>query len=195
MKNKEIESSLQSNLLIQLKDLFIFIVLIFFFFLIVDGLEQKIIRIPFVTALIDFLSMNILHITSWFLSHVAGISNSVSGYIITLQNGAMLEMQYGCSGYKQIVLLLLLFICIRGSWKQKIWYIPVSIIALHILNTLRFIGIAISLEYYPQHFHFIHDWIFRPFIYLAIFMLWVIWVEYIAKRKTSKEESSIQQKS
>ena len=29
----------------------------------------------------------------------------------------------------------------------------------------------------PDHWHFTHDWILRPFFYVVIFLLWVWWVE------------------
>jgi hypothetical protein len=32
---------------------------------------------------------------------------------------------------------------------------------------------------WPQHWDFSHDYLFRPFFYLVIFLLWVWWVEKI----------------
>ncbi|MDP1623939.1 MAG: exosortase/archaeosortase family protein [Bacteroidales bacterium] len=163
------------------KDLLRFFIIIIPFFLIYEYFEPAFIKIPVVVNILDFLTLHILNLTSWALSTIFNISNTIENDMVVLPNGQQLQMQFGCSGLQQFILTFFLLVLLPGPWKHKLWFIPVSLIVIHFFNVVRFIGIALQLSHTSNHFHFIHDWVFRPFIYLIIFLVWVAWVELIAK--------------
>ena len=92
----------------------------------------------------------------------------------------------GCSGFKQFLQWIVLMVFFPGPWKQKLWFIPLGLVMVHLVNIFRIDVLVIILDYYPQHWHFTHDWILRPFFYVVMFGMWVIWVErfYQPKKKT-----------
>jgi len=80
-----------------------------------------------------------------------------------------------------------------GPWKHKLWFIPVGVFIVHLTNLFRIIGLSVVLINYSDYWKFSHDNLFRPFFYVVIFIMWVIWVEYFYKKKKhpSKKSASI----
>ena len=172
-----------------LSGLVVFALIITFFHLLYKYFEPDIISIPIVSEIIEFLTNNLLITNSWIMEHLFSIRCVSEGDVLELPNGFKIEMQFGCSGLQQFFLVIILFLIYPGSWKAKTWYIPVSIVVIHVLNLIRLIGISLYSANDGGHFDFIHNWIFRPFIYLGIFLLWVAWVEVINKKNQGKRIS------
>lgn len=170
------------NALKGFRGLLLFVVINTLFHFLYKHFEADIISINFISVIIVFLTGNLLISTNWILEHVFAVHSVIEGDMLILPNGFSIEMQSGCSGLQQLVLLILLFLIYPGQWRHKLWFIPVSLIGLHLLNFIRFTGMSLYSAFYPAHFHVVHDWIFRPFIYLGIFLLWVVWTERINKK-------------
>ena len=170
-----------------LSGLVVFALIITFFHLLYKYFEPDIISIPIVSEIIEFLTNNLLITNSWIMEHLFSIRCVSEGDVLELPNGFKIEMQFGCSGLQQFFLVIILFLIYPGSWKAKTWYIPVSIVVIHVLNLIRLIGISIYSANDGRHFSLVHDWIFRPFIYLGIFLLWIVWVEVINKKTREKK--------
>ena len=158
-----------------LRGLFLFIIIISFFHLLYKHFENIIVQLPWISSIIATLVELLLISCSWCLNHIFGISSIVSGDLLILPNHLQIQMLPGCSGFQQLFLITIIILIYPGPWKQKIWFIPLSVIVVHLFNSFRFVGIACYCEFYPQHSRFVHDWIFRPLIYMAIFVLWILW--------------------
>ncbi len=85
-----------------------------------------------------------------------------------------------CSGLKQFYQIFFLLLIFPGNWKPKVWYIPLGMIILYLVNIMRIIILAYVLKYFPEYWHFSHDWILRPFFYVVIFYLWITYVKKLA---------------
>src|SRR5690606_31585355 len=55
-----------------------------------------------------------------------------------------------CNAISLFILFSIFIIAYPGNQKNKLWYIPVGLIAIHILNILRVIALALIANYYPQ---------------------------------------------
>ena len=64
-----------------------------------------------------------------------------------------------------------------GPWKHKRWYIPAGLVIIEWTNAIRICGILMMQIPWPNSFHLAHDYIFKVFFYLVIFLMWVLWVE------------------
>ena len=157
-----------------LRGLGLFVVIITVFHLLYKYFELEIIELPFIVSIVDWLIKMLLISCSWVLNHIFGIQNIISGDLLVLPNQFKIQMLPGCSGFQQFFLVIILLILYPGPWKHKLWFIPLGVIIIHILNLSRFVFIAIYSSWFPAHFHFVHDWIFRPFIYAGIFALWLL---------------------
>lgn len=52
-----------------------------------------------------------------------------------------------------------------------------GLVIIHLTNIFRIIILSVVVMNWPQQWDFIHLWIMRPFFYVVIFIMWVIWVE------------------
>jgi len=86
-------------------------------------------------------------------------------------------VHYSCSGLKQFLQWIVLMVFFPGPWKHKLWFIPFGLVIIHLVNIFRITGLTILLKYYPEHWQFTHDYLYRPFFYVVMFLLWVWWVE------------------
>lgn len=169
-----------------LMGLMLFAVIITFFHLVYKYFEPDIIEISLISSFLDWITRILLVSCSWVLNNIFSIKSIINGEILVLPNQFMIHMKPGCSGLQQFFLVTILFILYPGPLKYKLWYIPLGILIVLFLNIIRFIGISLYSNWHPDHFRFVHDWIFRPFIYFIIFLLWVVWDTQVYRRSGEK---------
>ena len=93
-----------------------------------------------------------------------------------------------CASLKQWLHWLFLMLLFPGPWKHKLWYIPAGLVIVEWTNVVRICGVLMMQIPWPNSFHIAHDYIFKVFFYLIIFLMWVIWVECF-KNKTKESHS------
>ena len=120
----------------------------------------------------------------WVDRHLLGIDvvAEENNYMHFLKNDNYIIINNSCSGLKQILQFVLLFLIYPGPWNKKLWYIPLGALAVHLTNIFRIAGLSVVTINYPQYWAFSHDYIFRPLFYVVIFSMWVLWVEKLAKK-------------
>ncbi len=134
--------------------------------------------IPGVIETAEWLA-NMVFRASYFIIQHTYDSQALAetGNTIRFSNGGYITVNESCSGLKQFYQIIVLFFLFPGPLKQKTWFIPLSIAIMHFTNIIRIILLGIVTLWLPDYWHFVHDWILRPFFYVVIFMLWVWWVE------------------
>jgi exosortase family protein XrtF len=99
-------------------------------------------------------------------------------------------IEHGCNGLILMVLFAAFILAFPGPWRQKMWFIPLGIVAIYLINALRVIGLAINHMYAQTSFDFNHKYTFTILIYGAIFLFWMLWVNRFsgiyAKKVNSK---------
>jgi len=96
---------------------------------------------------------------------------------VIFENNNYISISSGCSGLKQQLQFIVLFLFLRGSLLKKLWFIPLGMVLIHISNLLRLTLLSFVLIYCPGKWNLFHDDIFRFFSYSLIFIMWVWWVE------------------
>jgi exosortase/archaeosortase family protein len=120
----------------------------------------------------------------WALQHLTTIDFTTDPETRTFWNaGGSVFITAGCSGFKPFLQWIFLMLLFPGPWKHKLWFIPAGLFITHLVNIFRIDSLVVILGYYPQHWHFTHDYILRPFFYVVMFGLWVFWVEKITPQK------------
>ncbi len=82
---------------------------------------------------------------------------------------------YPCNGLELFALFTGFVMAYPGPIIKKLWFIPLGIISIHILNLLRVIGLALLSYYAPEKLEFNHTYTFTFLIYTYVFMLWMLW--------------------
>jgi exosortase/archaeosortase family protein len=145
----------------------------------------------------DFYSRVILEMegivskqSCWVITSVLQIPSSLANQTIKLSNSWGITIGEGCTGLKQTIQALLLFLIYPGLWKHKAWFIPLSVIIIHLTNISRIVLLAIAMNLNFPSISFIHGTILRFLFYGVIFALWYIWENKIRTQPSTLPTSS-----
>jgi exosortase/archaeosortase family protein len=110
------------------------------------------------------------------------------GTTFVFANGQSSEIAWGCTALKQAFIFICIIAFSRGSWKNKWWFILVSLPIIHAINVLRIILVGVVLDSHPHYFELAHTFFFKYFFYFLIFLLWVLWEECFYLRPLKKKQ-------
>lgn len=128
----------------------------------------------------EWLSVNIIDVTGGFFS-LFNADFFMRYRIIGLTGAAGLEIVDGCNGLEAIGLFIGFVMAYPGDNVKRAFFIPMGILAIYLVNVGRIITLAIMQLHYPQWFDFAHDYSTSAIFYIAIFMMWVVWMHYGGK--------------
>lgn len=135
----------------------------------------------------DWLAEQVFIVSLWINRNILGLLvTTEEPNIMWFSNGGYVQVNESCSGLKQFYQIIVLFVLFPGKWKHKLWFIPMSIMIMHIVNILRIVILSVMVLWKPEYWTFTHDWILRPGFYVVIFLLWVWWVEKFSHRVRKK---------
>ena len=134
----------------------------------------------------------------WVLQHIFDIDITTitdRRLIATLSNeGGFVKVVIApeCASLKQWMHWLFLMLLFPGPWKHKAWFIPAGLVIIEWTNVVRICGILLMQRQWPgpNTFHIAHDYVFKVFFYLVIFLMWVLWVELFKNKKQLKESTT-----
>ena len=136
----------------------------------------------FMYGLMGMMAKEVYRESVWMIAGMYDIVRVDETMYIYFQDGDIMYVTRGCSGLKQMIQFALLMLVFPGPWKKKLWFIPLGIVIMHLTNLFRMVGLGVIMNNWPEHWHFSHDYIFRPLFYLVIFLLWVWWVERMRQK-------------
>ena len=137
---------------------------------------------------------------SWFDASCRGLTQIVAWFINLFPNKQNLLVQndmlkfptegnvwiriiWGCLGFKQMLIYSGIILFYWGPFLKKLWYIPMGCLILSIYNVIRIATSVWLTDGNPERFQSLHDGILRYIYYTIVFLLWVVWEEFIVKKK------------
>ncbi len=90
-----------------------------------------------------------------------------------------------CNAISLFMLFIVFIIWYPGHQKSKLWFIPLGIITIHILNIFRVVGLALVAKFAPTWLDFNHSYTFTFIVYAYIFILWIWWVNKFSGKTAS----------
>lgn len=97
-------------------------------------------------------------------------------------NSSILIYQ-GCSGFGEMKKVALFFLLYPGPLKQKLWFIPASLLFVYGIAIIRMVGLSLAVVYRPDLWDFVHTRLMTFLFYGAMFGLWVVYVEYVKPKR------------
>jgi len=94
----------------------------------------------------------------------------------------------GCDGVELLALFAGFVLIFEGSWKHKIWFLPVGLIIIHLFNVLRVVALTLNGHSSKVLLDFNHKYTFTIIMYCITFLGWIIWVKYYANRLKVENE-------
>lgn len=134
------------------------------------------------------ISIHVANISLFFIrlfGFVPTIDTSTDFVIISvegnyLNHGAWIGEP--CNGLKVFGLFSIFIIAFKGKWFHKLWFIPVGIFLLHIVNAVRIAILTIISAQNPEILDFNHNITFQVVVYSIVFGLWYLWVNKFSNR-------------
>lgn len=147
----------------------------------------------------------------WFVHDFLGYADlEMYGITLYFKGSIPVDIIWGCTGLKQLFMFTFIIVFYFGPARKKLWYIPMSLIILIIINILRLCIIFIIIkDPFPEWFISVNEWynnrvwentgesyiqfykdwfnVFHRDIFTwiyydgVIFILWLIWEEKIRK--------------
>jgi len=83
-----------------------------------------------------------------------------------------------CLAFPAMVLFTGSILFFKGDWKAKLWFIPMGLIAIVVINLLRLILLCITFEHFSrQYFEINHSYIYVALTYGLIMLLIIWWMD------------------
>lgn len=96
--------------------------------------------------------------------------------VLFLNQQAVLGIAKNCNGLEVFALFTGFILAFPGKIKNKLWFIPLGIALLFILNLIRTVILTLTQLHWPQALDFNHKYTFVVIVYGAMFLLWRAWV-------------------
>lgn len=137
----------------------------------------------------DWMSQHIAHVVYWLIQLTNDGVSFAEPSTIRFATGTGTKIVWGCTGLKQSFIWIVIMLIARGSWKHKLWFIPLGLVFAYLFNILRITIIAIAIEHHPDWFEVLHDYVFKYIFYGMLFMLWLWWSNRVADNKDRVTEN------
>lgn len=143
-------------------------------------------------ALVTFLGQDVTALFNWMSCEV---TREVVGWCrwfseqvrMTGENGIFYSSQFsvlivwGCAGLKQMFIFTSILLLARGRAIHKVWFIPLGLVFVHLVNVWRIGTIGFLCMNHPEWFEFLHGFFFKYLFYGLIFLYWIWWTEKVGK--------------
>ena len=87
----------------------------------------------------------------------------------------------GCNALTLFSLFAIFILAFPGNPKKKLWFIPLGIFFVHVINIIRVCALAMTAYYNVNLLSFNHTYTFTIIVYGFIFALWMWWVNKYSK--------------
>lgn len=110
---------------------------------------------------------------------------------IHLDDKYAISVEEGCNAVNVMILFLAFVIGFGGKWKAMTWFLPLGLLFIHLANIGRLTLLEIiNVDFQGEGFHFYHKYLFTAILYVAIFILWVWWVNVYGIPKKKNQSAS-----
>lgn len=102
---------------------------------------------------------------------------------IGVEGGHLLWIGDPCNGVSIFAVFLIFLMAYGGPWRQKLWFAPIGLLSIHLINALRVAALCIIVTINYEWLNFNHDYTFYVVVYGWVFFLWYLWVSRFASPK------------
>ncbi len=110
-----------------------------------------------------------------------GYNGSSNAYSVFIDQYPVVLVGNPCNGMVLFALFAGFILAYPGPWKAKLFYIPVGIFLIYILNVLRIMALALNSFHSRHTLEFNHKYTFAFVVYACIFGFWMLWIKRYAQ--------------
>ena len=119
-----------------------------------------------------------------------GVPTFLHETVIRHTNGEGVSIVWGCNGIKQSFIFTMIMLFAQGPMKHKLWFIPLGLVCVYLINVARLLFLTYVVRDYPDTFEFWHGGVTKYLFYGLIFLMWVLWNDYLVPRFTNTKKVS-----
>ena len=117
-------------------------------------------------------------VTSGILNFFGQTTVQIDYGVEYLPSRKTILVQEHCLAIPAMVIFVGSIILFKGSWKNKLWFIPMGLIGVFLINTFRLILLSITFDRFSEAFYqFNHSYVYLIFSYAMIFLLIAWWMK------------------
>jgi len=130
-----------------------------------------------ISGFFNLVTQQISDSVYFILHRILGMDVYMNNFIVRFDTGEAIRIVWGCSGIKQIFIFLIIMLFSYGSWKHKLWFIPLGMLVCYGVNIVRITVLCLIAYSYPNQLDLFHTYIFKYVFYGIIFLIWLVWNE------------------
>jgi len=132
----------------------------------------------------DLLIVNIVDVSD-FTVRLLGYDLMREGVFLRVSDSPGIIVGPACAGFGLIFAFTGLILAYEGAFKKKILFIPAGILGIHAINISRIVILTIMSYYNNTWVEFNHKYVFNTLVYVFLFFMWVAWVRFLEKDKST----------
>ncbi|MCB0792022.1 MAG: archaeosortase/exosortase family protein [Flavobacteriales bacterium] len=136
---------------------------------------------------LDRAAIDLLIVSSGGLLQVLGYAlipepaNAEMIRTIGVEGGSLLWIGDPCDGVSLFAVFAIFITAYPGPLRHKLWFVPLGLVAIFLVNTLRIVALCIIVSIDYELLNFNHDYTFYVVVYGVVLLLWIIWVRRFAR--------------
>ena len=91
----------------------------------------------------------------------------------------------GCNAISIIILFIAFVVAFSQKWKKTLLFVFAGSVLIYGFNIVRISILTIALYKFSRYDKILHEIVFPGMIYGIVFLLWLIWVRMLPKKRTS----------
>jgi exosortase family protein XrtF len=123
----------------------------------------------------------VLSAASLRLLGFAATVSSAQANLILMQEVPTVFIAPYCDGMVLYALFAGFVLAFPGSYQRKLWFIPLGVGLIYLVNVVRIIVLCLNHHYSHQTVDFNHHYTFTFVEYGFIFLLWIWWATRLAR--------------
>ena len=143
------------------------------------GYEQRLAR----DGHLDTLLCNQLSQAGGAMLRVLGFAATIDAAqanLVVMNGQPAVIIGAACNGLVLYALFGGFVLAFPGPWQHKLWFVPLGIALIWVLNVLRVVVLALNHHYAHKSVDFNHHYTFNVVVYGFIFGLWMMWARRLA---------------
>lgn len=125
------------------------------------------------------LCVNLASVGAGLLRLVGFKSWAAADSSVVMLNGApAVVVGTPCDGMALYALFAGFVLALPGPWRPKLWFVPLGILVIYLLNIIRIAMLAINFYYYHSTVDFNHHYTFTFVVYGFIGAMWMWWARH-----------------
>jgi exosortase family protein XrtF len=133
-----------------------------------------------------FISNFIAKGTVYLMSVFSIASNYIQtghGAQLYVDGSQSVYIDHSCNAFNIQKAFLSLVLATTFRNKHLLWYIPIGVLSIFLVNVVRVWALAVIYKYAPNLLDINHKYIFTIIVYAWIFVLFLIWVNKFVQTK------------